>query len=94
MKHITRDRPLTPEEAARYKRVREQVAQEVPKASRFYLSDQEIAAILAGLRMLQTGRENLSQSIEDIATNGDLHVILTDKAIDRLCERLNFGDRA
>jgi superfamily II DNA or RNA helicase len=30
MKRITRDRPLTPEEAAKYKQVREQVAQELP----------------------------------------------------------------
>jgi DNA-binding XRE family transcriptional regulator len=30
MKRITRDRNLTPEEAAKYKKVREQVAQELP----------------------------------------------------------------
>jgi DNA-binding XRE family transcriptional regulator len=31
MKRITRDRPLTPEEAAKYRSVREQVAAELPE---------------------------------------------------------------
>jgi hypothetical protein len=30
MKRVTRDRRLTPEEAAKYKAIREQVAQELP----------------------------------------------------------------
>lgn len=31
MKHITRDRRLTPEEAAKYKAIREQVVGELPE---------------------------------------------------------------
>lgn len=31
MKHITRDRRLSPEEAAKYREVREQIAEELPE---------------------------------------------------------------
>jgi len=31
LRRITRDRPLAPEEAAKYRKVREQIAQELPE---------------------------------------------------------------
>lgn len=55
------------------------------------LSDRELAAVLAGLRMLETAAEEhtLDDDIEDILTNGDAFEPLDPDEIEALCERLN-----
>jgi ribosome-binding protein aMBF1 (putative translation factor) len=67
MKRITRDRRLTPEEAAKYKAVREQVAEELPDlvarhhermATRDQLQDL--------LRQLKAAREGKGLSLADL----------------------------
>lgn len=56
----------------------------------------ELAAILAGLRMLQRAMldENapIPPDIWDIATNGETQHMITDEGIDRLCDLLNRPD--
>jgi len=62
----------------------------MPRQHKPALSPEEVAAILAGLRLLQEGR--YSARIEDIATNGGEHDVLADDLIDDLCERVNFRE--
>jgi predicted transcriptional regulator len=64
VKRITRDRKLTPEEAAKYKAVREQVAQELPE---LVARHHERMAILDGLlAQLKAAREAKGLSLADI----------------------------
>ena len=55
------------------------------------LNERELAAILTGLRLLQTelDREDLSAEMEDTFTNNDIFEPLTADEIDDLCEKLN-----
>jgi DNA-binding XRE family transcriptional regulator len=67
MKRITRDRRLTPEEAAKYKEVREQVAEELPELidrhhKRMAVRD-ELAELL---RQLKAAREAKGVSLADM----------------------------
>jgi hypothetical protein len=53
----------------------------------------EVAAILAGLRLLQENQHRLPERIEDIYTNsGEIDDPLDLAEIDVLCERINLGD--
>jgi len=54
------------------------------------LDEVEHAAILAGLRLLQSSADRLPAGIDDIATNAGEHSQLDDEAIDDLCERINI----
>ncbi len=56
------------------------------------VSRREFAAILAGLRMLDSAKE-LPDGIQDILTDcGEIEALTeAPQAIDRLCERLNFA---
>lgn len=60
------------------------------------LSDQDVNTILAALRTYQQcGYGDPGQrpdDIHDLATNGDEQISMDDESIDRLCERINFGD--
>ena len=51
----------------------------------------ELAAVLAGLRLLQLAGDDLPPDVEMIATDCGQYPPLTDDQIDDLCERLNFG---
>ena len=55
------------------------------------LTDREVAQILAALRNWQTDALN-EDLVEAFAGHFEEHESLTDKEIDALCERLNFGD--
>ena len=67
MKRITRDRRLTPEEAARYREVREQIAGELPD---LVARHQERVAVLDELeelfRQLKVAREERGLSLSDL----------------------------
>jgi DNA-binding XRE family transcriptional regulator len=67
MKRITRDRPLTPEEAAKYKQVREQVAGELPQLLERH---HERMAVLDRLQelfdQLKAAREAKGLSLADV----------------------------
>jgi DNA-binding XRE family transcriptional regulator len=67
MKRITRDRRLTPEEAAKYKGIREKVAEELPD---LIARHQERAATLDRLRglldQLKAAREEKGLSLADL----------------------------
>lgn len=63
------------------------------------LDDRELAAVLAGLRMLQLEVKSVAdssnwidQEIHDIYTDADSLVGLDSDEIDSLCERLNIGE--
>lgn len=61
--------------------------------ARINLDVKEIAAVLAGLRLLQTHYGELKGTgIEDIFTNGGEFRGLGYYDIDALCQRINFGD--
>ncbi len=68
MKRISRGRKLTPEEAARYRQVREQVAEELPELVGRH---QERLAILEQFRelfeQLKAAREDKGLSLADLA---------------------------
>jgi hypothetical protein len=53
------------------------------------LNSQELAAVLAGLRMLQS--HGCPEDLQDIATDGGKTAVLTEEQIDELCEKLNGG---
>jgi len=60
-----------------------------------HLDDRELAAILAGLRMVQQALDRdgiLPYGVMDIYTNGKAG--LTSPQIDLLCRRLNVGNGA
>jgi hypothetical protein len=62
------------------------------------LNSRQIAAILAGLRLLQCEIDNpddggwFGQDLQNIYTNCDEFDGLSSSEIDSLCEGLNFGD--
>jgi ribosome-binding protein aMBF1 (putative translation factor) len=67
MKRITRDRRLTPEEAAKYKAVRQQVAEELPDLIARH--DERMAALdqlQELLRQLKAAREAKGLSLADL----------------------------
>ena len=67
MRRISRDRRLTPEEAAKYRKVREQVAAELPALiGRHHerMADQDQLAAL--LQQLKAAREELGLSLADL----------------------------
>jgi DNA-binding XRE family transcriptional regulator len=67
MKRITRDRRLTPEEAARYKAVREQVAAELPElVARHHERVAALDQVDELLRQLKTAREEKGLSLADL----------------------------
>jgi DNA-binding XRE family transcriptional regulator len=67
MKRITRDRRLTPEEAARYKTIREQVAEELPDLiSRHHERMATLDELQELLLQLKAAREAKGLSLADL----------------------------
>ncbi|MFO0844812.1 MAG: helix-turn-helix transcriptional regulator [Gemmataceae bacterium] len=67
MKRVTRDRPLTPEEAAKYKLVREQVAAELPDLLDRHRARAATLDQLRGvLARLKAAREEKGLSLADM----------------------------
>ena len=67
MKRTTRDRRLTPEEAAKYKAVREQVAEELPDLiSRHHQRMAALDQVDELLRQLKAAREENGLSLSDL----------------------------
>ena len=67
MKRITRNRPLTPEEAAKYKAVREQVAAELPDlVARHHERMATLDQMQDLLRELKAAREAKGLSLADL----------------------------
>ena len=54
-------------------------------------TDRELAAVLAGLRLLQEHRRNLDVFVKVVATNAGCFPPLNSGGIDRLCKRLCRG---
>ena len=54
------------------------------------LDNAQIAAVLAGLRLLQ--KQGCPDALEDIATNGGEFDLPGDDFIDELCEKINLGE--
>lgn len=68
MKRVTRDRQLTPEEAAKYKQIREQVAAELPQLiDRHHDRMATLDQIDALLQQLKTARESQGLSLQDVS---------------------------
>jgi DNA-binding XRE family transcriptional regulator len=67
MKRITRDRRLTPEEAAKYKAVREQVAEELPDLiARHHQRLAALDQVDELLKQLKAAREGKGLSLADL----------------------------
>lgn len=67
MKRITRDRRLTPEEAAKYRQVREQVAQELPDLiARHHERAAAADQLEELLKQLKAAREARGLSLADV----------------------------
>lgn len=67
MKRITRGRRLTPEEAAEYKQVREQVAQELPDLiARHHQRSATLDQLQELLQQLKAAREEKGLSLADL----------------------------
>jgi DNA-binding XRE family transcriptional regulator len=67
MKRITRERRLTPEEAAKYKAVREQVAQELPQLiGRHHVRMAALDQLDELLKQLKAAREAKGLSLADL----------------------------
>lgn len=67
MKRITRDRRLTPEEAAKYKKVREQIAEELPELiERHHARMEALDQLQELLRQLKAAREERGLSLADL----------------------------
>jgi DNA-binding XRE family transcriptional regulator len=67
MKRITRDRQLTPEEAAKYKAIREQVAAELPElVARHHERVAALDQVDELLRQLKSAREEKGLSLADL----------------------------
>jgi DNA-binding XRE family transcriptional regulator len=67
MKRITRERRLTPEEAAKYKAVREQVAQELPQLiGRHHVRMAALGQLDELLKQLKAAREAKGLSLADL----------------------------
>jgi DNA-binding XRE family transcriptional regulator len=67
MKRITRDRRLTPEEAAKYKKIREQVAEELPDLiARHHERMASLDQLQELLAQLKAAREAKGLSLADL----------------------------
>lgn len=67
MKRITRDRRLTPEEAAKYKAIREQVAEELPDlVARHHERMAALDQVDELLKQLKAAREEKGLSLADL----------------------------
>jgi DNA-binding XRE family transcriptional regulator len=67
MKRITRDRRLTAEESERYRKIREQVAQELPDLSaRHHERITELDELEEVLKQLKAAREDRGLSLADV----------------------------
>jgi predicted transcriptional regulator len=67
MKRITRERRLTPEEAAKYKTIREQVAAELPElVARHHERTASLDQVDKLLKQLRAAREEHGLSLADI----------------------------
>jgi ribosome-binding protein aMBF1 (putative translation factor) len=67
MKRITRDRKLTPEESAKYKRIREQVAAELPElVARHHERMAVLEDLQAVVLQLKSAREAQGMSLADL----------------------------
>ncbi|HEX3150014.1 MAG TPA: helix-turn-helix transcriptional regulator [Gemmataceae bacterium] len=67
MKRITRDRRLTPEEAAKYKAIREQVASELPElVARHLERTASLDQVDELLKQLRAAREENGLSLADL----------------------------
>src|SRR5205823_5463655 len=67
MKRITRDRRLTPEEAAKYQSIREEVAAELPElVARHYERVASLDQLQELLRQLKAAREAKGLSLADL----------------------------
>jgi DNA-binding phage protein len=67
MKRVTRDRRLTPEEAAKYKAVREQVAEELPELiGRHHQRMANVDQLQELLAQLKAAREAKGLSLADV----------------------------
>ena len=67
MKRITRDRRLTPEEAAKYKAIRDQVAEELPDLiARHHERRATLDTLQELLRQLKAAREAKGLSLADL----------------------------
>ena len=67
MKRITRNRPLTPEEAAKYKAIREQVAEELPDLiARHHERMASLDQLDDLLKQLKSAREAKGLSLADL----------------------------
>jgi len=68
MKRVTRDRHLTPEEAAKYKKIRQQVAEELPQLiDRHHDRMATLDQIDALLQQLKNARESQGLSLQDVS---------------------------
>jgi DNA-binding Xre family transcriptional regulator len=67
MKRVTRDRRLTPEEAAKYKAIREQIAEELPDLiARHHKRMAALDELQELLRQLKAAREAKGLSLADL----------------------------
>ena len=67
MKRIIRDRRLTPEEAAKYRQVREQVEQELPElVARHHRRDEILESLEALFPKLKAAREAKGLSLSEL----------------------------
>jgi DNA-binding XRE family transcriptional regulator len=67
MKRITRDRRLTPEEAAKYRKIREEVAAEFPAlVARHHEREASLDQLTPLLGQLRAAREALGLSLADM----------------------------
>jgi len=67
MRRITRDRQLTPEEAAKYRAVREQVEEELPELiARHHERNAALDELVALLKQLKAAREERGLTLSDV----------------------------
>jgi DNA-binding XRE family transcriptional regulator len=67
LRRITRDRPLTDEEAAEYRKVREQVAEELPDlVARHYEHQVSLDQVSELIQQLKAAREEQGLSLADL----------------------------
>ncbi len=68
IRRITRDRPLTPEEAAKYRKVREQIAEELPDlVARHHQRMAALDQLSDLVHQLKVAREEQGLSLADLS---------------------------
>ena len=68
MKHVTSDRPMTPERAERLQAIRGQIVDELPELVRRYQNYETVSDVLAGLvTALKSAREAQGLALENLA---------------------------